>query len=62
MSDPETNSVRALSSRHNISIQRLDAILRLKGLEEAWKKASFDFRYIICTPTSNDEQYKSISL
>lgn len=38
MRDPETNSVRALSSRHNISIKRVDAILRLKGLEEAWKK------------------------
>ncbi|KIK30083.1 hypothetical protein PISMIDRAFT_87788 [Pisolithus microcarpus 441] len=38
MRDPETNSVRALSSRHSISIKRVDAILRLKGLEEAWKK------------------------
>ncbi|KAI6136246.1 eukaryotic mitochondrial regulator protein-domain-containing protein, partial [Pisolithus sp. B1] len=38
MRDPEMNSVRALSSRHNISIKRVDAILRLKGLEEAWKK------------------------
>ncbi|KAI6048008.1 hypothetical protein EDC04DRAFT_2620951 [Pisolithus marmoratus] len=35
---PKANSVRALSSRHNISIKRVDAILRLKGLEEAWKK------------------------
>jgi len=62
MSDPETNTVRTLSSRHNISIKRLDAILRLKGLEEAWKKASLNFRYFICIPTSDDEQYKSISL
>ncbi|KAL4070541.1 eukaryotic mitochondrial regulator protein-domain-containing protein [Scleroderma citrinum] len=38
MTDPETNSVRALSSKHNISLKRVDAILRLKGLEEAWKK------------------------
>ncbi|KIM61671.1 hypothetical protein SCLCIDRAFT_65105, partial [Scleroderma citrinum Foug A] len=38
VSDTKTNSARALSSGHNISIKRLDAILRLKGLEEAWKK------------------------
>lgn len=36
--DPELNSVRALASRHNISIKRVDAILRLKGMEKAWKK------------------------
>ncbi|KAI6031367.1 eukaryotic mitochondrial regulator protein-domain-containing protein [Pisolithus microcarpus] len=31
-------SYMPLSSRHSISIKRVDAILRLKGLEEAWKK------------------------
>lgn len=62
MSNPEANSVRVLSSRHNISIKRVDAILRLKGLEAAWKKASLGICYRFCTPISSDEQYKSISL
>ncbi|KAF8140675.1 eukaryotic mitochondrial regulator protein-domain-containing protein [Boletus edulis] len=38
MIDPKLNSVRALAARHNISIKRVDAILRLKGMEESWKK------------------------
>ncbi|KAG1836591.1 eukaryotic mitochondrial regulator protein-domain-containing protein, partial [Suillus subalutaceus] len=38
MADPEANSVRALAARHHLSIKRIDAILRLKGLEESWKK------------------------
>ncbi|KAH9837357.1 eukaryotic mitochondrial regulator protein-domain-containing protein [Rhodofomes roseus] len=38
MLNPEVYNVRALSERHGISIQRVDAILRLKGLEESWKK------------------------
>lgn len=41
MIDPKLNSVRALATRHNISIKRVDAILRLKGMEEAWKKVPF---------------------
>lgn len=41
MSNPKLNSVRALAARHNISIKRVDAILRLKGMEEAWKKVPF---------------------
>ncbi|KAG1813195.1 eukaryotic mitochondrial regulator protein-domain-containing protein, partial [Suillus subaureus] len=40
MADPEANSVRALAARHHLSIKRIDAILRLKGLEESWKKRS----------------------
>ncbi|TEB38771.1 hypothetical protein FA13DRAFT_1760958 [Coprinellus micaceus] len=36
--DPEYNSVRALSQRYNLSLKRVDAILRLKGMEEAWIK------------------------
>jgi hypothetical protein len=46
MADPEANSVRALAARHHLSIKRIDAILRLKGLEESWKKVrtrSFSF-------------------
>ncbi|KAG2367690.1 eukaryotic mitochondrial regulator protein-domain-containing protein [Suillus spraguei] len=38
MADPEANSVRALAARHHLSIKRIDAILRLKGLEGSWKK------------------------
>lgn len=39
MEDPKTNSARALSQRHGISMKRVDAILRLKGMEEAWLKS-----------------------
>jgi len=38
MSNPEANSVRELAGRYHLSIKRVDAILRLKGLEESWKK------------------------
>ncbi|KAG0707579.1 eukaryotic mitochondrial regulator protein-domain-containing protein [Suillus ampliporus] len=38
MADPEVNSVRALAVKHHLSIKRVDAILRLKGLEESWMK------------------------
>ena len=38
MTNPELYNVRVLSERHGISIQRVDAILRLKGMEESWKK------------------------
>jgi hypothetical protein len=38
ISDPVENSVRQLSLRYNISLKRVDAILRLKGLEHSWYK------------------------
>jgi hypothetical protein len=38
MTDPKTNNVRTLAGRNNLSMQRTDAILRLKGLEEHWKE------------------------
>jgi hypothetical protein len=38
MSDPKVNSVRKLSQQFNVSMKRLDAILRLKGMEDDWKK------------------------
>jgi hypothetical protein len=38
MTDPEKNSVRVLAQRNHLSMQRVDAILRLKGLEEHWKQ------------------------
>jgi len=47
MIDPKLNSVRALAARHNTSIKRVDAVLRLKGMEEAWKKVLL-FRLGLC--------------
>ncbi|KAJ7175834.1 eukaryotic mitochondrial regulator protein-domain-containing protein [Mycena filopes] len=38
MTDPETNSIRALSQRYHISLKRIEAILRLKGLEASYVK------------------------
>ena len=38
MGNPEINSVRSLAGRYHLSIKRVDAILRLKGLEESWIK------------------------
>ncbi|KAI0257245.1 eukaryotic mitochondrial regulator protein-domain-containing protein [Lactifluus subvellereus] len=38
MTNPTANSVRNLASRYHLSIKRVDAILRLKGLEESWMK------------------------
>ncbi|KAF9469745.1 eukaryotic mitochondrial regulator protein-domain-containing protein [Collybia nuda] len=38
MRDPVNNNVRALSQRYHLSLKRVDAILRLKGMEKAWIK------------------------
>ena len=38
MQNPKINSVRFLSQRYHISMKRVDAILRLKGMEVAWIK------------------------
>ena len=38
MADPEKNSLRVLAERNYLSMKRVDAILRLKGLEEHWKQ------------------------
>jgi len=38
MSNPELYNVRVLSERYGISMKRVDAILRLKGLERHWQK------------------------
>jgi hypothetical protein len=42
MADPEKNSVRVLAGRNYLSMKRVDAILRLKGLEEHWKQVRAD--------------------
>lgn len=41
MEDPTDNDVRTLSERFGLSIKRIDAILRLKGLEAHWKEVSY---------------------
>ncbi|KDQ31266.1 hypothetical protein PLEOSDRAFT_1037639 [Pleurotus ostreatus PC15] len=38
MADPIKNSVRELAQRYHLSIKRVDAILRLKGMEDRWLK------------------------
>ncbi|KAI0334345.1 hypothetical protein GY45DRAFT_1334257 [Cubamyces sp. BRFM 1775] len=38
MLDPVQHDVRRLAQKHGLSIARVDAILRLKGLEEHWQK------------------------
>jgi hypothetical protein len=43
MANPKANSVRSLASRYHLSIKRVDAILRLKGLEESWIKVCHPF-------------------
>lgn len=44
MANPKANSVRNLAVRYHLSIKRVDAILRLKGLEESWIKVCLSFR------------------
>jgi hypothetical protein len=46
--DPMVNNVRSLAARHGISIRRVDAILRLKGLEESWKKVRVYLSVFAC--------------
>src|SRR4051794_23140792 len=36
MDNPKENNVRELSARYNLSLKRVEAILRLKGLEAHW--------------------------
>ncbi|KII93970.1 hypothetical protein PLICRDRAFT_411327 [Plicaturopsis crispa FD-325 SS-3] len=38
MTDPQENNVRVLSDKYQLSLKRVDAILRLKGLEAHWIK------------------------
>ncbi|KAI0800675.1 eukaryotic mitochondrial regulator protein-domain-containing protein [Fomes fomentarius] len=38
MADPERSSARNLAERYGLSIARIDAILRLKGVEAQWRK------------------------
>ena len=38
MENPARNNVRRIAELHGLSIKRVDAILRLKGLEQHWKE------------------------
>lgn len=40
MADPIANDVRALSQKYHLSLKRVDAILRLKGMEADWVQVS----------------------
>lgn len=40
LADPLVNNPRKLAQRYNVSLKRMDAILRLKGLERHWMKVS----------------------
>ncbi len=46
MANPETNSIRNLAGRYHLSMKRVDAILRLKGLEESWVNVC-PFPYVV---------------
>ncbi|GLB43497.1 putative eukaryotic mitochondrial regulator protein [Lyophyllum shimeji] len=39
MMDPVKNNARVLSQRYHLSLKRIDAILRLKGMEQDWVKS-----------------------
>jgi hypothetical protein len=62
MLDPETNSVRALSQRYNISLKRVDAILRLKGLEASFVKVCLHFLLHFSPACVPNDDTQSISL
>ena len=61
MANPETNSVRNLASRYHLSIKRVEAILRLKGLEAHWIKVrNFFIVAILCSPAVEAcDEYKN---
>ena len=65
MRDPAKNNVRALSELYGISLKRVDAILRLKGMEQSWVKVSKNNKILpsvlVHLFKSNDES-KTISL
>ena len=56
MSNPEKYNIRELSSIYGISLKRIDAILRLKGLERSWEKVSKRMLIVVfLLPFHNDE-------
>lgn len=61
MADPAVNNVRSLAALYGLSLKRVDAILRLKGLEEHWMKVS-TFTPLFEHIALFWDEYKSISL
>jgi len=62
MQDPRTNNLRTLSERYGLSLKRVDAILRLKGLESAWKEVSPNLSYTSSAASQCHDDLKTISL
>lgn len=60
MQDPIKNNVRSLSQIHHLSLKRVDAILRLKGMENAWIKVSMfpSFHFHWCAVTRDNDDSK----
>ena len=59
VANPSQNGVRQLAERYGLSIKRVDAILRLKGLEQHWIKVC------VCAMRLSNlyrDEFKSISL
>lgn len=48
MSNPEKYNIRVLSGAYGISFKRIDAILRLKGLERNWEKVRTIVPNVLC--------------
>lgn len=57
MSNPLKNTVRELSQRYHLSMKRVDAILRLKGMEAAWIKVCVPLPLVMDYLWSNDVLY-----
>jgi hypothetical protein len=54
MENPRKNNVRVLAQRYHLSIKRVDAILRLKGLEANWVEVSPHFLNLLLHDAIND--------
>lgn len=58
MADPSNSTLRRLAQSFGLSIARVDAILRLKGLEQAWVKV----RSLWTVSTSPESTFFMMSL
>lgn len=47
MHNPKTYNIRHLSRTFGISLKRVDAVLRLKGLENSWDKVRSCFSLLL---------------
>ena len=55
MKDPKNNNIRVLSSTYGLSIKRVDAILRLKGLERSWKVSLSAIYFAMLCAAAHDD-------